>query len=103
MRAFESYEDAVVREAEEEAGITAQPIFIDSFKKRIPEEKENVKVYALVARDDITLNKEELEKGEFLGMDELEEILNRHNFLPETEKLLGTLKAYLSSQSLQNI
>jgi hypothetical protein len=76
---------------------------MESFKKRIPEEKENVKVYGFIAGDGITLNKEELEKGEFLGMDELEDILNLHNFLPETEKLFGILKAYLSSQSLQNI
>ncbi len=94
----ESYDEAVVRELEEEAGLKAKPFFISSFKKRIPEEKENVKVYGIVAREDIKLNGEELERGEFLGINEIENQMKSYPFLPETEILYGILKGYLSSK-----
>jgi isopentenyl-diphosphate delta-isomerase type 1 len=99
----ESYDEAVMREMDEEAGLKAKPFLISSFKKRIPEEKENVKVYGIIARDKITLNNEELESGEFLGLEELEEILKIQNFLPETKILFLILKRYLSQFSLQKI
>jgi isopentenyl-diphosphate delta-isomerase type 1 len=92
----ESHDEAVVREMEEELGLKAKPFFIDTFKKRIPEEKENVKVYGIIAKDKITLNNDELEKGDFLGLDELEEKFKVHNFLPETKILFLILKRYLS-------
>lgn len=93
----EIYEDAVLREVKEELGIEAKPIFLKSFKKRIPEEKENVKVYSFVARGPIKLSMEELERGEFLQMDELEERLKCERFLPETEVLLDILKGFKSA------
>ena len=96
VHAGESYEEAVVREMEEEAKLKVKPFLITSFKKRIPEEKENVKVYGVLAKDNLTLNDEELERGEFLGIDEIEEKLKSQNFLPETEILFGILKGYLS-------
>ena len=96
VHAGESYEEAVAREIEEEVGLKAQPFFISSFKKRIPEEKENVKVYGVVVKDRINLNDEELEKGEFLGLEEMEEKLKSQNFLPETEILFSMLKRHLS-------
>ncbi len=96
VQSGETYEGAVVREAKEEVGLELRPFFLQSFKKRIPEEKENVKVYGVVVKEDIDLNEEELEKGEFLDMDELEERLVSHDFLPETEILLNVLKLYLS-------
>jgi isopentenyl-diphosphate delta-isomerase len=99
----ESYEDAVAREVEEEVGLKVVPLFIQHFKKRIPEEKENVRVYGVVAKEEPSLNEDELVDGEFLDLDELEGRLNKENFLPETETLLPILKEYLSSLSLQNI
>ncbi len=92
----ESYDEAVVREMEEEAGLKAKPFFISSFKKRIPEEKENVNVYGVVVKERISLNDEELEKGEFLGLEEIEEKLKNQDFLPETEILFSILKRHLS-------
>ncbi len=96
VHAGETYEEAVIRELEEEAGLKAKPFFISSFKKRIPEEKENVKVYGVLAKDRIILNDEELENGEFLSVEEMEEKLKNQDFLPETEILFNMLKRHLS-------
>jgi isopentenyl-diphosphate delta-isomerase type 1 len=103
VRAGESYEEAVAREVEEEVGLKVAPFFIEAFKKRIPEEKENVKVYGVVISEESRLNKDELEEGEFLDLDGLEKRLKKEKFLPETEILLPVLRRYLSSFSLQNI
>jgi isopentenyldiphosphate isomerase len=101
--AGESFTEAVIREVEEEVGLKTVPFFIHSFKKRIPQEKENVKVYGVLAKEEPCLNEDELAEGEFLNLDELEVKLNKEKFLPETETLLPILKKYLSSLSLQNI
>jgi isopentenyl-diphosphate delta-isomerase len=92
----ETYYEAVIREIEEEANLKVNPFFISSFKKRIPEEKENVKVYGVVVKEKITLNKKELERGEFLKLVELEKRIKSQNFLPETKILLPILKRFLS-------
>jgi isopentenyldiphosphate isomerase len=92
----EDYEEAVVREIKEEIGIDAKPYFIGSFKKRIPEEKENVKVFGVVAKDKIKLNEDELESGEFLTFNRLEKRIEGEKFLPETETLYSILFAHLS-------
>ena len=42
----ETYEEAAIRECKEETGMENKPVFMGSFKQRILEEKENVKVYA---------------------------------------------------------
>jgi isopentenyldiphosphate isomerase len=99
----ESYEDAVPREVEEEVGLKTEPFFIHYFKKRIPEEKENVRVFGIVTKEEPILNKDELAEGKFLDLEELEVKLNKEKFLPETEILLPILKKYLSSLSLQNL
>lgn len=91
VMAGETYEEAVGRELLEEAGISGEPIFITSFKKRTPEEKENVKVYRVVAEGPITLNQDELAVGIFLDRDDLEDELAGRNLLPETPILLEVL------------
>jgi len=96
VHADEGYDEAVAREMEEEAGLKTRPFFLAFFKKRIPEEKENVKVYGVVVKDRITLDDEELEKGEFLGLEEMEEKLKIQDFLPETKILFSMLKRHLS-------
>lgn len=96
VRSCESYEEAVVREIEEEIGISAEPMLISFFKKRIPEEKENVKVFGVVAKDKLKLNMDELESGEFIAFDGLEKRMESEEFLPETETLYSILFAHLS-------
>ncbi|UCE36887.1 MAG: NUDIX domain-containing protein [Thermoplasmata archaeon] len=102
VSADESYEKAAKREVEEELGLKLAPFFIAFFKKRIPEEKENVRVYGVVTNEEPILNKEELEEGEFYGLDELKGFLKKHDFLPETRILMPILMEYLSSQSNGN-
>ena len=101
--AGETYEEAAKREIEEEIGLSSTPFFIESFPKRIPEERENVKVFGVVTKEDIKLEEAEIAWGDFLEMDELKEKLENEKFLPETEVLLKILKGYLSSRKLQNI
>lgn len=96
VQADESYEEAVVRETKEETGLNITPFFITSFKKRIPEEKENVKVYGVLAKEKIILNEEELEEGAFLDMGDLRETMKFREFLPETKILFDILKNHLS-------
>ncbi len=93
----ESYEDAASREIKEEIGIKTKPFFMGHFKKRIPEEKENVKVFGAVVKGELELNPEEVEEGVFLEFDGLEKRIKEYEFLPETEVLLPILKGYLSS------
>ncbi len=92
----ESYEEAAVREIKEEIGVDAQPYYMESIKKRIPEEKESVKVFGVRVDGEIILNKEELESGAFIEVSELKESIINHDFLPETEKLFQILKHHLS-------
>ncbi len=97
VHAGESYEDAVLREAKEEAGIEEKPIFITSFKKRFDKnDKENVKVYGLVANHEPKLNPNELKQGWFMLLKELEQKLKEEKFLPETPGLIQILRNYKS-------
>jgi isopentenyldiphosphate isomerase len=92
--AGESYDGAAEREVREETGLTARPRYITSFKKRTADERENVKVYAVVADDDPVLPPDEIEQGQFVTLAELNEMLGRFEFLPETETLLKILVEY---------
>ena len=93
--AGESYDEAVAREALEEAGLTSKPERVGSFRKRLPEESENVAVYAF--RTDATpkLLEAEIERGEFMSLAEAEAKTKSGEFIPETAQLLPMLKAHL--------
>jgi isopentenyl-diphosphate delta-isomerase len=89
----ESYEDAVQRELEEEAGIRAEPALMGAFKKRFDEkDKENVRVYGLVAEQKLTVDPGEIRQGLFLTLRELEGKMRVEKFLPETGVLYEMLK-----------
>jgi isopentenyldiphosphate isomerase len=103
VQSGETYEEAVKREIEEEIRISAKPYLISFFKKRIPEERENVKVFGVFTREELNLNEDELESGEFFEFSELENMMENHDFLPETEMLYSILFAYLSSRWLQKV
>jgi 16S rRNA (adenine1518-N6/adenine1519-N6)-dimethyltransferase len=92
--AGESYDGAAEREVREETGLTVRPRFITSFKKRTADERENVKVYAVVADGEPVLPPDEIEQGQFVTLAELNEMLGRFDFLPETETLLKILVEY---------
>jgi len=90
----EGYDDAIGREIEEEVGISAKPFRITSYKKRIPEEKENVVVYGVLADKKPKLDPTEIEEASFMSMGEMEKAVKERKFLPETRSLLKILKAW---------
>ena len=89
--AGEGYDVAAAREIEEETGLSDIPFAIASFQKRTADERENVKVYGVRAGGDLRLFAEEIEQGQFVTMAELNQMLGRFDFLPETPTLLKTL------------
>ena len=89
----ESYDEAVVREAKEEANVDEKPIPMGSFKLRLPEENENVRVYGFYT-DEVELNPFEIKQGMFLTRKEMKEKLRKEKFLPETKDLLKILKEF---------
>jgi isopentenyl-diphosphate Delta-isomerase len=96
VHAGETYEEAVEREAKEEAGITAKPVFMTAFKKRYDKkDRENVRVYAFITDGKLTVDPSEIARGEFMTMGELEQKLGTEKFLPETERLYNILEDYL--------
>ena len=96
VHAGETYEDTVVREAEEETGVTGKPFPMASFRKRFDAaDRENVRVYGLVAKCELRLDHGEILQGMFMTLDELERKLGQEKFLPETPRLLEVLKDYL--------
>ena len=97
--AGESYDGAVEREIREEAGLAARPTFITSFKKRTADERENVKVYGVVADRDPALFADEIEQGQFATLAEINEMLGRFVFLPETDTLLRILVEHTSRRT----
>jgi isopentenyldiphosphate isomerase len=96
VHAGETYEDTVVREAEEEAGVAGKPLEMAAFRKRFDEnDRENVRVYGFVAADEPRLDPGEILQGRFMTADELEQKLGRESFLPETPRLVGILRDYV--------
>jgi isopentenyldiphosphate isomerase len=88
----EGYDETAVREAMEEAGVSSKPFRMGYFKKRLPEECENVAVYGFVTEGQPTLLKEEIESGEFLTVEEAEALMLAEKFIPETGDLMRILK-----------
>ncbi len=96
VHAGESYEEAVIREAKEEAGITQKPNFMTAFKKRFDKhDRENVRVYAFLTDGKLTVDPGEIKQGVFMTMSELEQKLEEEKFLPETKTLYPVLEDYL--------
>lgn len=81
----ESYEDAVLRELEEEAGIRAEPVYMGSFKKRFDaKDREKVRVYKFVTGQKLAVDPVEIKQGLFVAQEELEDKMKGEKFLPET-------------------
>jgi len=67
-------------------------------KKRTADERENVRVYRVVASMPLDLFPEEIEQGRFVTLAEISQMLGRFDFLPETDTLLRILVEYTSKQ-----
>ena len=94
--AGESYDDAVRREIREETGLDAPARLITSFQKRTADERENVKVYAVTADREPVLFPDEIAQGRFVSVAEINEMISRFDFLPETPTLLKILIEHTS-------
>jgi isopentenyldiphosphate isomerase len=94
--AGESYDAAVRREVGEETGLATEPRLITSFQKRTADERENVKVYAVIADREPVLFPDEIAQGRFVTLAEINEMLSRFDFLPETPTLLKILVEHTS-------
>ena len=101
--AGESYDRAAEREIREETGLTAHPSLVTTFKKRTADERENVKVYAVTADQDLALFPDEIDRGQFATLAELNVMLGRFDFLPETETLLKILIEHTSRRERSGI
>ena len=96
MLAGESYDAAVRREVKEEVGLDAPARLITGFQKRTADERENVKVYAVTADREPVLFPDEIAQGRFVSVAEINEMISRFDFLPETPTLLKILIEYTS-------
>jgi isopentenyl-diphosphate delta-isomerase type 1 len=94
--AGESYESAVRREVREETGLETPARYIASYQKRTADERENVKVYAVTADREPVLFPDEIQQGRFMSLAEINEMLSRFDFLPETPTLLKILIEHTS-------
>lgn len=94
VNAGETYEETVVREIKEEVNIYEKPFYMGSFKLRILEESENVRVYGFVTDKKPELDAFEVKQGMFLTMEEMEEKIKKEQFLPETKDLLKILREF---------
>jgi isopentenyl-diphosphate Delta-isomerase len=92
----ETYDDTVVREAMEEAQVNGKPFRMGYFKKRLPQEMENVTVFGFITEKKPKLLKEEIESGEFLTVAEAKERMKKMRFLPETPQLMALLEEHLN-------
>lgn len=89
----ESYGKTVLREVKEEAGISGKPVFLDSFKKRTEKlDKENMNVYAFITEEQPKVDGTEIEYGNFMTIEQAEELMKKENFLPEAKDMLRILK-----------
>jgi isopentenyl-diphosphate delta-isomerase len=93
----ETYEEAVVREAKEEAGIEGKPFFMGTLKIRLPTESENSKIFGFITDKKLKLDPFEVKQGKFMTMKELEEKLKKDKFLPKTKDLLNIVRNFQAS------
>ena len=76
LKAGESYEDGAKRELKEEAGIDCELEFMFNFKFRSKENNGNRKVYKCVFDGKMTLDKAEVEAGEFMSIDDAKNMMD---------------------------
>lgn len=100
LLAGENYDKAVVRECKEETNVDSKLFFMSSFKLRIPDESENVRVYGFVTDKTPELDPFEVKQGIFLTMKEANEKIKKEKFLPETKDLLRILKEFKSMKNI---
>lgn len=93
VSAGESYEDALLKEMKEELGSAGDHQHLGHFIKDIPQEVEHVSLFKVtISPSKVDLDPGEFMDGEFLSPRDIEEILTREKFVPETEAVLDILR-----------
>jgi isopentenyl-diphosphate Delta-isomerase len=92
----ESYEQALIRECKEEVQITFDNIiYMNSFKKRQDFlDRENIQVYSVISNQAPILDSYEIKQGRFMNLSEIDAIMKKEKFLPETDILYTMLKIF---------
>lgn len=99
VSAGETYDQAITREIPEETGLHGKPFPITLFKKRFDNrDKENCKLYGIIADQELRLNKDEIKQGSFITLEEIEHKMKQEKFLPETDILLPILRDFISKE-----
>jgi mutator protein MutT len=82
--AGESYDEAAIREVREEMGIkNPQLKFLFKFRFKSDINKVMQIVYLCIYDGKIRIQKEEIEKGSFMTINELKELMKKETFCPE--------------------
>ncbi len=90
----EGVEQALVREAGEELGITDfTPQFCYSYVWESPLEQELVYTYRTIYEGEIVLDKSELDDGRFWSITEIEEQIGKDLFTPNFEKEFSMIRS----------
>lgn len=93
VQASESYEDAAKRELSEELGIKALPEFLFKVRYNTPVNNVIVKIFKTVYDGKIMLQKDEIIKGSFMKIGELNKLLKKEKFIPESIKTFKILNS----------
>lgn len=81
----ETYEQAIIRELEEELGINEKPKPLGEYLDTSEYDKEMRKIFYVITDNEIKLNIDEYEKGSFITFEELEKKIKKEKFIPSTD------------------
>jgi isopentenyldiphosphate isomerase len=91
----QTYYEAVIKEAKEEANISSIPFRMGYFRKRLPQESENVMVYGFNANGSLKLLEDEIEHGQYMSYEDAMKKVEEDEFIPETRDLISILRDHL--------
>ena len=79
----EDYEVAALRELEEESGIKAERlIFLTSLRYKTKHDDWFGKLYKFISDEGVAIQKEEIEQGFFIPLEELDKFMDSHDVKP---------------------
>ena len=82
--AGENYETAAKRETQEEVGITNTNLkYLFDFRYKSHDDNYIAKVYSCVYDGELTIDNTEIEKGSFMTIEELKNLIKREDFCPD--------------------
>lgn len=92
MEPGETYEKAAMRESSEELGLKNQKLeFLFKARHRSALDNSFVSVYKTVYDDKLTLQKEEIVSGEFMSIEELNKMIKKEKFCPDSLEMFKKL------------